>query len=54
MKTEEQKEEKILKVAMQFKYPRVKYKTNCVFCSREFITEKDTANEQVCYECRCC
>ena len=31
-----------------------KYKTNCVFCGNTFITETNTANEGICYECRCC
>ena len=30
-----------------------KYKTKCVFCGREFITERNTANEGICYPCRC-
>ena len=29
-----------------------KYKTKCVFCGNEFITEKNTANEGICYKCR--
>lgn len=29
-----------------------KYLTKCVFCGKEFITEKNTANEGICYSCR--
>ena len=31
----------------------MKYETRCGFCGRKFITTKDTANEGICYECRC-
>ncbi len=30
-----------------------KYETKCVICDREFITERNTANEGICYPCRC-
>lgn len=30
-----------------------KYETKCVFCDRVFLTIKDTANEGICYSCRC-
>ena len=30
-----------------------KYKTNCGICQREFMTEENTANEGICFECRC-
>ena len=38
---------------LQKQKPRKKYKTICPFCNKEFITEEKTANEGVCYECRC-
>lgn len=31
----------------------ITYKTKCVFCKRNFKTIKNTANEGICYECRC-
>jgi hypothetical protein len=30
------------------------YKTKCVFCNREFVTTRNTANEGVCIQCREC
>ena len=30
-----------------------KYKTNCVICGKLFVTMKNTANEGICYKCRC-
>jgi len=32
--------------------PLQKYKINCVICGVETITQKDTANEGICYNCR--
>jgi hypothetical protein len=29
-----------------------KYKTNCIFCKREIITIKNSANEGICLTCR--
>jgi len=29
------------------------YMTNCVFCGCRFKTIKGTANEGICYSCRC-
>jgi len=47
------KENNILKVAEQFeKGIKKKYKTQCVFCGRSFITEVNTANEGICIDCR--
>jgi len=34
-------------------YKEEKYLTKCVFCGKEFITIKNTANEGICYNCRC-
>jgi len=31
----------------------IKYKTKCVICNNEIITIKNTANEGICYNCRC-
>lgn len=30
-----------------------KYETRCAFCNKKTITEKGTANEGICYMCRC-
>jgi len=30
----------------------MKYKTKCVFCGCDCITETNTANEGICYNCR--
>lgn len=31
----------------------IKYETKCIFCGKIFLTEKNTANEGICYSCRC-
>lgn len=50
---EEQKENRILRTLQNFKNQEIKYKTKCVFCGKEIITIKNTANEGICFNCRC-